>query len=418
MRILSAIVAPPHLSVSGAARAAERLNIALAGACDVTVASMMPASTWQCPASHVPVRTSLPACLRLPPLPNAVRTPFYRSDIPARIRPGRYDLVHIHNPMPALEMARIGAACRRAGVPYVVSTHGFQEIDAGRMIYGFGPVRRALWDRLVYRAVVDTTAAADAVLLLSEEDRRVVRRMGYTGSDLFVVPNGTEQPRTPRTTATASTLKKFDIQQRAPGQLVCMFLANHTRNKGLPILFEAFASLDIPYLLIVGGDRRTGVDYAGFEASLRKEQRVIFTGSLRDDEVNVLMRRSDLFVFPSLADTLPLAIQEALAVGLPVLASDVGGISRQIDDTCGVLVPPGDAPALASAVRRLSQDRDALDAMSRAAVRRFRQLPTWAECARYTAAAYRIVLERRSRRRRVGRMAPGAGSEPVVEVVR
>jgi glycosyltransferase involved in cell wall biosynthesis len=275
-----------------------------------------------------------------------------------------------------------------------------------------------LWDTLVYRAVARATAAADAVLLLSEEDRRVVRRMGFAGSKLFVVPNGAEAPPLIARETADAALAKFAVRERAAGEIACMFLANHTPNKGLPVLFEAFASLDIPYLLVVGGEPRRGVDYRGFESSLREGQRVIFTGRLSEAEVVALMRRADLFVFPSLADTLPLAVQEALASGLPVVASDVGGIPRQVDESCGVLVPPGDAPALASAVRRLAADRETLRAMARAAERRFRLLPDWSRCAELAFSAYRAVVESRAPRRIVfDRQVPGAASEPRVEAV-
>lgn len=418
MKVLVAIVAPPHLSVSGAARAAERLSLALADACDVTVASMMPPSAWEPSLAHVPVRTWLPAGLGAFRPPNRLRTPFYRSDISIRIQPGEFDLVHIHNPMPALEMERIAAACRRAGTPYVISTHGYQEIDAGRTIYGFGPVRRLLWDALVYRAVARATASAHALLLLSEEDRRVVRRMGFARSELFIVPNGAEAPPLQSAEVVSAVLDKFAVRTRARSAITCMFLGNHTPNKGLSVLFEAFASLDIPYQLIVGGERRRGVDYQGFESSLREGQRVIFTGRLLDEEVIALMRRSDVFVFPSLADTLPLAVQEALAAGLPVIASDVGGIRRQIDGSCGILVPPGDAAALALAVRKFAGSRDALRAMSRAAEQRFRALPDWAKCAGLTMAAYQAVVQHRgSQQQTVGWKTPEAASEPAVEAV-
>jgi len=417
MRILTAIVAPPHLSVSGAARAAERLSLELTRSCDVTVASMMPASAWDRSLVHVPVRTWLPAALRCPGLPNRARTPFYRSDIPELIQPRKFDLVHIHNPMPAMEMNRIAAACRRAGVPYVVSTHGFQEIDSGPAVYGFGPVRRLLWDRLVYRPVARATAAADAVLLLSDADRRVVRRMGSVGCQQFVVPNGVEAPRPQTEDVVSSVMSKFGVSERPAAGITCMFLANHTPNKGLPVLFAALASLTIPFLLIVAGERRQGVNYAGFESALRHGQRAIFTGRLLDEEVTALMRRSDIFVFPSLADTLPLVVQEALAAGLPVIASAVGGIPRQIDRTCGLLVPPGDAKALARAVRTLADNRAALRAMSAAARRRALALPHWRGCADLALDAYRTVLEgRASRRRTTARKAPGAASEPTVEV--
>src|SRR5690606_30999923 len=105
--VLAAIVTPPHLSVSGAGRAAERLSAALAARCRVTVASMMPDATHDGAVRHVAVRVGLPPGLPWSRIPKRYRTPFYRSDIAARIRPGACDIVHLHNPMPALELRRI-----------------------------------------------------------------------------------------------------------------------------------------------------------------------------------------------------------------------------------------------------------------------------------------------------------------------
>ena len=70
-------------------------------------------------------------------------------------------------------------------------------------------------------------------------------------------------------------------------------------------------------------------------AKCRPDQQIIVTGRLRDDEVGAALRRSDLFVFPTLADTFPLVVLEAMAHGVPVLASRVGGIPHQLDERCG-----------------------------------------------------------------------------------
>jgi glycosyltransferase involved in cell wall biosynthesis len=416
--VLAAIVTPPHLSVSGAGRAAERLSAALASRCRITVASMMSEATHDRTVRHLPVRVNLPPGLPWLRIPRRYRTPFYRSDIAASIRPGAYDVVHLHNPMPALELRRIATACLRAGIPYVVSTHGFNEIAAGSIVYGFGALRRLLWRLLIYRPVAQVVRRADAVLLLTPADAAIVRGMGFGGDLMPTMPNGTEPPAAISPNVRAEALQKFDLAERDPREITCMFLANHTPNKGLSVMFRAFASLEIPFLLVVGGERRDGIDYDGFARSLKKGQRVVVTGRLRDEEVAVLMRRSDLFVFPTLADTQPLVVHEAIASGLPVVASRVGGIPYQIDEGCGVLVPPGDSIALASAIERLAADRPRLRAMAAAAAARAAHLATWDDAATTARAVYETVLAARrasgSGHRRPN--VPGAGSEPAVRV--
>lgn len=399
IRVLSAIVVPPHMSVSGGARAGEMLSAALCAHCRVDVASMMGSPEDPGPCGRLPVRTHLPPGLPWSRLPNRYRSLFYRSDIPGRV--AGYDLVHLHNPMPALEMARIARAARAAGVPYVISTHGFNEVANGGSIYGFGPVRRAVWRGLVYAPVAAAVRGAAGILALSPADFDIVRAMGFRDGPvegqmsglMEVVPNGVAIPEPADPAEDAALLARFALPEPDPdGPLTLMFLANHTPNKGLPVLLRSLRALRRPVHIVVGGEKRAEIDYAGLVGGLPADQRVVVTGRLSDAEVGALMRRADLFVFPTLADTLPLVVFEAMAQGVPVLASAVGGIPYQIDPRCGQLVPPNEPAALAAAIERLAQDRPRLREMGRHARARVAESFTWAAAASKAHDAYRRVL--------------------------
>jgi len=403
IKVLAAIVVPPHLSVSGGARAGELLSSALAGTCDMTVASMMNGeAVASLPGAgtvrRVAVRSWLPRLLPWSRLPNRYSTLFYRSNLPDIVRDGDFDLVHIHNPMPALEMERVARACVRRGIPYVVSTHGFNEVANGGQVYGFDPLRRLAWKALVEAPVARVVAGAGGMFALSPADFPIVRAMGFKGTELSVVANGIPMPEPAAPGADAAALAGLGIEpQRVAGQITCMFLANHTPNKGLPILLEAFARLERPYLLIVGGEKRTDVDYDAYVRSCRPGQKIIVTGRLADEEVAAALRRSDLFVFPTLADTFPLVVLESMAHGVPVLASRVGGIPHQLDEDCGVLVEPRDAAGLAAAVDRLADQPERLQAMRRHARARAAQQFTWAKAAEDAAEGYRRILQAQTR---------------------
>lgn len=401
-RVLAAIVVPPHLSMSGGARAAEQLSAALSSDCDMTVASMMTADVTGLGAARNAVRrarvsSSLPAPLSLSRLPNRYRTLFYRSNIPQIVDSGRYDLVHIHNPMPAIEMERVARACLRAGIPYVVSTHGFNEVWNGNQIYDFNLAKKLVWRSLVQGPVARVVRRASGIFALSSADFPIIREMGYTGDELTVVPNGVDAPQPFDPARDAAILARRAIPaEKSRGQITCMFLANHTPNKGLPILLEAFAKLQRPYLLIIGGEKRGDVDYERYINSCRAGQRIIVTGRLDDDEVGSLYRRSDLFVFPTLADTFPLVVLEAMAHGTPVLASRVGGIPHQFNDTCGRLVTPGDAAGLCAAIDDLADTPERLQAMGRAARDHVENHFSWSRAATHALAGYdRVLREKR-----------------------
>lgn len=395
IKVLAAIIAPPHLSVSGAGRAAEQLSIALARYSDITVASMMGTQILEAEAPGIrrrPVEVGLPPFLPWKHVPNRYRTLFYASDIPAMVRSGGFDLVHLHNPMPALEMARIARACREAGVPYVVSTHGFNEIANGTRVYGFGGLRRLAWQALVTRPVHQAVRGAAAVLGLSPADREIIEAMGFSGN-FAVVPNGVPVPGPFDASADSAICARLGVPTRRRGELTCMFLANHTPNKGLPILLQAFDGLTCPYTLIVGGEKRAEIDYALASLTRRADQRIIVTGRVADREVEALFRRADLFVFPTLADTFPLVVLEAMSHGVPVLASRVGGIPHQLDQGSGQLVEAGDARQLREAVNALAARPDLLAQMGRHAKARVTRHFTWENAANRAFAEYEKALE-------------------------
>jgi len=77
------------------------------------------------------------------------------------------------------------------------------------------------------------------------------------------------------------------------------------------------------------------------------------------EDIENLLRAADLFAHPSRSEGLPLAILEAMAAGLPVVATRVGGVAEAVlDDETGYLVPPGDAEALRGALARVLQQSD------------------------------------------------------------
>ena len=87
--------------------------------------------------------------------------------------------------------------------------------------------------------------------------------------------------------------------------------------------------------------------------------RVKFLGFLTEDEVITELQMSDLFVLPSFVEGVPVAAMEAMAVGVPVIATNVAGTSELVEDgKTGLLVRPSDAKALADAIVRMIEDHN------------------------------------------------------------
>jgi glycosyltransferase involved in cell wall biosynthesis len=173
------------------------------------------------------------------------------------------------------------------------------------------------------------------------------------------------------------TLKSFP-RRPIPYEVIYGFAARMEEGKGALIMIEAFARFREgfagAYLRLAGRGphiyrmrshvKRRGVDEA-----------CDFVGTYTEEEGRVAFMQSlDVFVLPTLAEGTPNSVIEAMAAGLPVIASAVGGLPEIITPEIGILVPPGDACALAEAMLRLARDAELRRRMGRAARARYLEM--------------------------------------------
>jgi glycosyltransferase involved in cell wall biosynthesis len=137
-----------------------------------------------------------------------------------------------------------------------------------------------------------------------------------------------------------------------------------SQHKGFPTLLRALARLGErrrDWQLDVIGDGPERLPYEKSAAELGLRGQVTFHGSQPKPVIAQMMREADLFVLPSRFDNLPCVVVEALASGLPVVSTTVGGIPELVDDERGRLVAPDDPSALADAVQYMLEDLGAFD---------------------------------------------------------
>jgi glycosyltransferase involved in cell wall biosynthesis len=211
---------------------------------------------------------------------------------------------------------------------------------------------------------------------------------------LFVIPNGVEVERYGSREGVAATRGELGL---APDGRLLIVVAKLFAQKGHAVLLDALAATalrpDDRVLLVGEGPEREGLELAVRHRGLAQ---VRFAGNRPD--VPALLAASDLFVLPSLWEGLPMALLEAMASGLPVIATDVAG-SRQVvvPGESGILVPPGDAAALAGAMGELLADEAQRARLGRDARLRVEGEFSSARQAERHAAAYQAVLARRQR---------------------
>lgn len=144
---------------------------------------------------------------------------------------------------------------------------------------------------------------------------------------------------------------------RGPRQLV--FVGANWRRKGLDVLFRAIALLrkhkfEMQLQVLGIAPKSINNEFSLLADKLGIAENVFFGGILAREKLPSTLARADMLVLPSREEALGLVAIEALASGIPVVASNVGGLPEIIsNEDCGQLVPPGDALALADAIERV-----------------------------------------------------------------
>jgi glycosyltransferase involved in cell wall biosynthesis len=200
----------------------------------------------------------------------------------------------------------------------------------------------------------------DKIICVSRAVQRfVIKIEGIEKQKTCVIYNGADIP--------LIVEKEGEIRRRRQQwgieqyDIVITIVASLTENKGHKILLEAFNKVSqfLPSLkLLIVGDGFLKEDLKSRSLKFNIEKNVIFTGE--QDHVQELLQISDLFVLSSLfREGLSIALIEAIATGLPVVATNVGGNPEIIEDGAnGFLVPPGNADRLAHAIKTLVSNPD------------------------------------------------------------
>jgi phosphatidylinositol alpha-mannosyltransferase len=248
-----------------------------------------------------------------PDLPCALRT--IRA-----LRDEGFDVVHLHEPMvpgPCMTSAVMASA------PLLGTFHAAGTSASYR--WAGGPLRW-LAGRLDRRCAV----SEDACRLAGE----------HLGGTYDLVFNGIEVERFAK--ATPSPTDRPTI----------LFLGRHEPRKGLAVLLEAVRELPGEVALWVASD---GPESARLRAATADDPRVLWLGRLDDEEKACRLRAADVFCAPSLhGESFGVVLLEAMAAGAPIVASDLAGYRNVARPGAeAVLVPPGDASALAAALREV-----------------------------------------------------------------
>jgi glycosyltransferase involved in cell wall biosynthesis len=248
---------------------------------------------------------------------------------------GRYDAVHVH--MAKTLAATVGLLRPWLGASMTVKISGAWEFDGGIL----DPQRRT---RPLYRLMNRLIQRADTIQCISRFTHAQLVAAGYPTSRLRMIPNAVD-------------LARYEGERRpGDGAVRVAYVGRLRQVKGVGVLVDAWRELaHSGARLVLAGEGVMREELEAQIARLSLGDSVALAGEVAD--VPALLRETDVYVQPSFQEGMPNSVLEAMAAGLPVVATRVSGNEDLVTDgENGLLVPPGDPSALAAAIRRLVDD--------------------------------------------------------------
>ncbi len=178
-------------------------------------------------------------------------------------------------------------------------------------------------------------------------------------------------------------------------EIVILTVARLVEQKGIKYLIDAVARLGLDVKLVIKGSGPKERSLRNRAKKLGIEDRVVFvTEKLPEEDLPKLYTASDIFVLPSLYEPFGLVVAEAMASGLPVVASRIGGLKELVTPETGFLVEPRNPDELASKISILAGDKSLRERMGRAGRKRIEENFTWDKIARDYKSFYEELLSK------------------------
>ncbi len=290
------------------------------------------------------------------------------SQLRATLEEFQPQLVSAHSSKAGI-LARLAA--RSLGFPALFTAHGWAFTEGVPALQRFG----ARW---IERGA---STLAQLIILVSEYDRRIAISSSVGGAEkLRVIRNG--MPDVP--------LEERACPAVAPPRMI--MIGRFAEQKDHGTLFRALAQLrdrDWSLDLVGAGPLRASAQALVLELGL--EDRVSFLGMRTD--VSILLARSQIYVLSSRWEGLPRSIIEAMRAGLPVVASDVGGVAELVEDgSTGSLVPRGDVDGFAARLDELLGSSELRLLLGKQSRTRYESEFTFERMYEHTLASYREVI--------------------------
>jgi glycogen(starch) synthase len=311
-----------------------------------------------------------------------------------------YDLVHAHDWLVAFAARTLKHG---RGLPLVATIHA---TEAGRNQGIHTPLQS-----YIHSLEWLLTYEAWRVICCSQASAgELTSGLQVPPDKLQVVPNGVDRDRL-RRSRSPQKLAAFRARWAAPGESIVLFVGRLVREKGVEVLIEA-----MPHVLRAHPEAKLVVAGGGWQAHLRQRAealglgpKVAFTGFLPEEDLPLLYGVADVAALPSLYEPFGIVALEAMAAGVPVVTSDIGGFREVVrHGETGLQTWANNPQSLAWGIIQVLSDRALANRLRRAARRLVAESYHWDGIARQTLAIYQEVLSQ-SERAAASPAAPATG---------
>ena len=285
------------------------------------------------------------------------------------LRHPRPDIVHVHTSHQFsfyISTPYVLVASLLWSRPVILHVHG-SSFDT--FIADASPIVAALQRRVF--------EACRATIALSEGWRDILAQRVSTDR-IVVIPNAVDP--------------SGYVPARTRGRPHLVFVSNHIERKGIVDVTEAIDRLrddGIEFRATIAGN---GPLSQHAEAVAAAHDAVDYRGYVSEAEKRTLLNEGSVYVLPTHAEGLPIAVLEAMAGGNAIVSTDVGGIGSIVNEENGALVPPGDVDALTGTLERLLSDPSTVARMGRVSRRRIEEGYAWSDVVETLLSLYAKVL--------------------------
>ncbi len=214
--------------------------------------------------------------------------------------------------------------------------------------------RGTLKSRLYRKTIGQLVMNADVVVCISEFEKNLIEASGFSVKRFELVSPGVDLQEFERAHLPFYERYGIDVSKKH----ILLFVGRLAPEKGLDILLQSFSSaLDLEpemLLVVVGPDAGYQQTLVGLAASLGCAQNTVFTGPLDRIDLVAAFQQATLFVFPTRYEAFGIVLVEAMAAGLPIVASRAAAVPFVVPDReCGLLSPVGDSSTIAGNIVEL-----------------------------------------------------------------